>query len=88
MSWVPGDLALCVKQGPWRLDDGTINWRGPSAGSTYRVWETEEAGGELFLGFGEWPYDWFLSDHFIKVTPGADIHGFEEPRRVPVKEDA
>ena len=87
MSWAPGDLALCVKRGPWCDEDGCPTESGPGAGEVHSVCGIEPDESELFLVFERWPHGWFLSDLFVKVTPGEDINGFGEPRRVPVKEE-
>lgn len=91
-DWQPGDLALCVKSG--------VRTR---AGAVYTVADLTPPGGYspadhsvnmtdvVSLRFREIdhpPRAWANSKRFRKVTPGADIEGFEERRRLPVKEDA
>lgn len=95
-DWQPGDLALCVQGG---VRDPTAakpeGW--PVAGKIYTVSHAAlyQFKRGLFLGL-------FLVDgpknasgksiwnagRFRKITPGADIEGIEEPRRIPVKEKA
>lgn len=98
-DWQPGDLALCVKQGPWIASDTDDDVSGPKAGEINEVvdvhiYDEDDAAGPdfagVFLVLSGWDYECFGDYHaerFRKVTPGADIEGFEERRRLPVKED-
>ncbi len=94
-DWQKGDLALCVNTGPYRYPDGSITLARSQLvnGRVYSV-EAFVMDGvgikkpALILsevkshapqgGFAEW--------RFRKITPGHKVEGFEEPRRVPVKE--
>ena len=92
-DWQVGDLALCV-DGQRKPD--SVGWRiPPKAGSVFRVTGVAiykfaqrealalwlEGGPENNSGGPVWG-----ATRFRKITPGADIEGFEEPRRIPVKE--
>jgi hypothetical protein len=95
-NWEPGDLALCIK-------GGVVDGRGPYgrptpvAGAVYTVkWASMMrfcTGDKLGLRLVDGPLngdgtpEW-AAHRFIKVTPGTDVQAFEEPRRVPIKEEA
>jgi hypothetical protein len=89
VSWAPGDLALCVDTA-----DRLLLGRRATAGRRYRkgaIYTVSAVGVHRLNGQ---PVLWLdadpksaAADRFRKVTPGADINGFEEPRRVPVKEE-
>jgi hypothetical protein len=91
-DWAPGDLALCIKSG--RGDNTT------RAGRIYtvqRVW-WQPAARDIALDFVgiENGANWAATvdfwghnpDRFRKITPGTEIEGFEEARRVPTREPA
>ena len=91
MNWQPGDLALCVSKGP----ASDKRWlEGPQEGdiltvdhvSIDRAFSIFPAG--QWLSFSEWPDDCFFHAGFVKITPGTEPQGIEEPRRLPVKEKA
>lgn len=86
-DWQVGDLALCV--GSKRGLNGRVftvreTWTGPLGSDPSVI-----ALGLRFYNFpdpsnkGAWN-----AKAFRKITPGADIEGVEEPRRLPVKERA
>lgn len=85
-DWQVGDLALCVK-GADDLKAGAVYvvleiWVGHTfAGGFFHDWD----GIGLRVG-AEAEDECWLPSRFRKITPGADIEGFEEPRRIPVKE--
>lgn len=94
-GWEPGDLALCIKLGNWQYTatgdlapDGGM--RCGVIASVRRVAVSPR--GNLVLWFVGYPgdefHDGYVADRFRKITPGADIQGIEEPRRIPVKEKA
>jgi len=95
-NWKPGDLALCVKGGSIIAGGGAFG-RTPTAGAVYTVeWAAMmrfKTGTLLGIRFVDAPRnvdgarEW-AALRFIKITPGADITGIEEPRRVPIKEEA
>lgn len=96
-GWHVGDLALCIKQDDWRqvCADG-ISWptEGPRPGSVHVVVKVCPAPvtGVTNLFFSEFP-DFtdgagYSASRFRKVTPGTDIEGVEERRRIPVGEPA
>lgn len=92
-DWQKGDLALCVKQGPWRgilVDDLRLcRMRGGMIATVRGVGDYRGAPILWFEGFpGECTRDAFHAIRFRKITPGADIEGIEVERRVPVREDA
>jgi len=92
-DWQVGDLALCVKGADdLKADD-------LKAGAVYvvlEIWVGHTFSGGFFHdwdGIGlrvgaEAKDECWLPSRFRKITPGADIEGFEEPRRIPVKEKA
>lgn len=88
MGWQVGDLALCVKIGPWKTVEGPhFPCLDPEPGSINTVVELSDCveGPSLGLdGFGAF----YLAARFRKITPGAKIEGVEERRRLPVREDA
>lgn len=88
-DWQPGDLALCVKQGPWMQrfsNGGEAPCAGPMAGDVCLVVDVVVSlFGDLGLFFAEWP-DYSLggqyrAERFVKITPGADIEGIEAEKR-------
>lgn len=89
-DWQKGDLALCVAE---PIGAVPVGWE-PMIGGVYTVagfdWGGDPTG---FLELEEDP-ERFAPDAgweplcFVKITPGADIEGIEEPRRLPVKERA
>lgn len=90
-GWEPGDLALCIKQGPWIGNpSGRVKPGGPRAGEIIRVARVAPNPlGGVRLHFAEHPLEpcglqtrWFVADRFVKITPGTDAEGFEEPRRI------
>jgi hypothetical protein len=95
-TWKPGDLALCVKGG---VVDGLGPHRRPTprAGAVYTVeWASMmvfATGRKLGLRLVDGPPnadgtpEW-AEHRFVKVTPGTDVEGFKEPRRLPVREEA
>lgn len=99
-DWQIGDLALCIRGGS--ISCRGSGWlsihhgvAAPPTGFVGRVVainpvRTFEGGlapcGCLRLHFEDGRYG--TTRRFRKITPGAKIEGFEEPRRVPVKEDA
>lgn len=88
-DWQPGDLALCIKKPDGDFDTG---WT-VQPGGVYTVMEFDFWwDGEPFLNFFEDPFyvkdAGFEACAFVKVTPGTEIDGFEEPRRVPQTQDA
>lgn len=87
-DWQKGDLALCIKQGPWLDNNGNLHTDGPRSGEVCRVIAVLTLDGELGLALCEHPFDLFgcfTARRFRKITPGAKIEGIEEPRRLPVK---
>ncbi len=95
--WRPGDLALCIKQGNWRMaPTGEEIDTGPRAGQIVPVFfvgraEVMKLGRRVMLGFREWPGDQFVADKFIKLDPRApeiateadgEIAPQTEPRRI------
>lgn len=94
-NWEPGDLALRV----WPVDPDRAPL-GIRQGGVYTVTQvlTDGAGatGLRFAGIDHTKslarLKAFSAKGFIKITPGADVTGIEEPRRVPVpareKQDA
>ena len=95
MDWQPGDLALCIKMGPWRRrhSDGRFSHGcGPPAGSVLTVRQVLlGVYDEIVLRFADYADNpvsgwrgWHAS-RFRKITPGTDIEGIEEPRRIPVE---
>ena len=94
-DWKIGDLALCVKLGPWRrsgsgikTDDARVR-----AGMVLTVRRIEQSPWGLaiwFIGIGadDDMENAYKARRFRKITPGADIEGIEVERRVPIKVDA
>lgn len=90
-DWQIGDLALLVRH----LKPSVARRTGLRTGGVYTVTGVVFASdGRCGLRVdGGVPHprstlQAFSASAFVKVTPGANIEGFEEPRRVPVKEDA
>jgi hypothetical protein len=78
-DWQKGDMALCLKQGPW----SDIGFAGPRAGQVFTVSAVAVRRGILSLLIrGDWRNPWFVTSQFRKITPGADIEGVEAERRV------
>ena len=79
-DWQAGDLALCIAKG--------FTERGKSSpirpGSVHKV-VLVDRWPFLNLVFDEYPNFGFDAGDFRKITPGADIEGIEERRRVPVE---
>lgn len=97
-GWQVGDLALCIKLGDWKtyFESGAISKGfGPPAGAvlTVRAVYHEPRHG-IVLRFLDFPdsqtpgWTGFQAVRFRKVTPGTDIEGVEERRRIPVGEPA
>lgn len=70
-NWQVGDLALCIKVGPW-----TIDGCGPAPGSvsTVRDLDLFSPDGDLYLALEEWPdsrytIERFRASRFRKITP-------------------
>ena len=86
-NWEPGDLALCVKSSALVCECG-VRHSGELVrkGAVYEVQRMVKAYdltgtrcgcfGLVFLGGRG------LAERFIKVTPGADIKGIEEPKKL------
>ena len=84
-NWEPGDMALCVKQGPWlaTFEDGRIELgNGPRAGQFLTVREVGVGmTSPCALKFSDFPdiptergaFVGFESYCFVKVTPPADM---------------
>lgn len=94
-DWQVGDLALCVKLGPWKSEPGCSE-AGPQAGSICTVkWiEAIPVGlskGKPGLVFEEWA-DGFAAKYFRKIPPHkADAEDRETIALLngkPVREDA
>ncbi len=70
-DWQIGDLALCIKQGPWEIIEGPSTPSGddPEPGCIYCVANVElaELAG-LVLGFAEF-HSQYQAGRFVKVTP-------------------
>lgn len=70
-DWKAGDLALCIKMGPWvtfgknAVSDGA----GPRCGQHLTVREVQTFDGRKALSFDAWRRDCFLADRFVKITP-------------------
>lgn len=83
-NWQPGDLALCIKQGPW-CDEENVITPGPCAGEVHTVDETftyPVPGWGTMLFFKRWPHVFWLAEgNFVKITPGAESKGIEVDRR-------
>ena len=86
MGWEVGDLALAITR---KRDDVWIVGGCYTVSAFFPETETDWPA-LLFVGIptphqvGELGHGW-LASCFRKITPGAKIKGFEEPRRVPVK---
>lgn len=73
-NWQVGDLALCIKLGPWTNGDGeqlpAVTIR---CGGLYTVRRVVTCFDATALWLNEWPgdadSDGYLADRFIKVTP-------------------
>jgi hypothetical protein len=70
----PGDLALCIKDGAWKIVAGDMSSdpddHGPRKGDVLRVTGIEILNGLIWLRFDE--FDWrdvFSSERFRKVRP-------------------
>lgn len=95
-DWQPGDLALCIKCGPWERWDGGSE--GPQtdirSGGIYRVRKTGTWEGSVILWFDEHPGNWFddafAASRFRKVTPPEadefDREVIEHMTNAPIKE--
>lgn len=76
-EWQVGDLALCVKVGPWvRIASGLVVESDPVRGGmvlTVRGVGINPFDGATALWFvgvgGDWPGDAYCASRFIKVTP-------------------
>lgn len=90
MTWEVGDLALCVR----RVCTEATARTGIRQGGVYTVTAVvlaldgrtglRLAGARNIRG----RLRAVPATGFIKITPGTGVQGYEEPRRVPVKEDA
>jgi len=88
-NWQPGDLALCIKQGPWEAvyDDGEVEpSEGPAPGSINVVKGLVYTRGDLCLHLDGWlendgSFSGFIASRFRKVTPGSEPEGAEVERR-------
>ena len=91
-DWQVGDLALCVSMTPRGLHvfKGLSRLRAGGVYSVQRAYVGED--GSTALVFSEVrsdaPSGGYWSGRFRRIPPLADIEGFEEPRRIPVKEKA
>jgi len=70
-DWQVGDLALCIKLGPWTCSDGSAPEdqgiiRGGGLYTVQRVGYLDPA---LCLGFDVEPDVPYQADRFVKVTP-------------------
>lgn len=83
-DWTPGDLALCVNGEGWAVPGVWLDEPGPSAGQILTVRGVRLFRHRVGLKFDGWGHDWFHAVDFRKITPGADIHGVEEPTRIAV----
>lgn len=80
MTWEPGDMALCIKSGPWKAKGPkgeTVEINGPKCGQMFLVVDVIEGlvgmEVETFLVFQEFTRSMYKSDSFIKVTPDEDF---------------
>lgn len=90
-DWQAGDLALCVRRVHSRASAQTGVRQGVVYLVTSVVMAPDGRIGLRLAGCAARPYAKlraFPASGFVKITPGTEIEGFEEPRRVPVKEDA
>ena len=86
-DWAVGDLALCIKSGNWRPRIGHIvqTEPGPNVGQCFTVRAVQMGiadPDEVYLGFHGKRFQ-YAARYFRKVTPGADIEGVEEAKRLP-----
>ena len=86
-DWQPGDLALCIKLGPWRRmsSDGTVaKGEGPPAGRVLEVRSVlPGACCSIALKFSDWP------DANVRGWAGYDAKRFRKIRpHQPDEEDA
>ncbi|HUD92305.1 hypothetical protein [Sphingobium sp.] len=72
-DWQVGDLAMCIRSGKWIDVIARDASSGPAPGSIHVVDEIGQAGGTDFLGFPEWPEDFFGADAFRKIEPLSDL---------------
>lgn len=94
-DWQVGDLALCVKGG--KIDRTALHTEAyPVAGHIYSVahvgYFKSIWGLNLSLLLSDGPLNTcgravWIASRFIRITPGAKIEGFEEPRRITVKHE-
>ena len=101
-DWQPGDLALCIKQGPWlRVStDGTvIKGNGPPAGRILKVRSVSPcACCPIALKFSDWPdanvprWTGYNAQRFRKIRPHKPDEEDAETIRllngVPARENA
>lgn len=90
-DWKAGDLALCITVAPFDRGGDLVCVR---RGGVYRVSALGMVDSLDVLQLdgvdseNDTESGWLGAYRFRKITPGADIEGFEEPRRIPVKEKA
>jgi hypothetical protein len=85
-NWEPGDLALCIRDHSC-FDEVWVDWA-PKVGGVYTVayYCPVEEGMELQEDPDKFnPLGWWHAPFFVKVTPGTDIEGIEEPKK-PLEE--
>ena len=82
-NWAVGDFAMCIHRGRWRNADTGLLHTGPKPGQFFTVEEVGICGGQVVLGFPEWPELFHAARHFIKVTPPRDLIEQERREQVP-----
>lgn len=87
MNWQPGDLALCVSP-EWHVNAGGV-YVVDSAFDGVGADGADDGVGLVLLGVPAPDCaDGYDADRFVKITPGTEHQGIEEPRRLPVKDKA
>lgn len=92
-DWQVGDLALCVMEPiSTNIRRGGI-YRVKAVGPVIPFRQGDDVALEMEgvvnpMAAALVGRDWVMQRGFRKITPGHKIEGFEEPRRLPVKEKA
>jgi hypothetical protein len=75
-TFVPGDQAECIVDGPWFNLFGTVS-SGPAKGEVRIV--KQVCSGGCHLEFARWPARFYVAGAFRKVIPRADALERAEP---------
>lgn len=83
-SWKPSDRAVCIKDKPWKSQDGEVSSSGPVKDIVYLVAEVWNRRTDIGLRFAEFE-GWYDSVEFRRLVPRCDSADIGQAIETPIE---